>query len=112
MIYKIVTSNEAPSATQYLQGKLLINIDIESTTTTDDDDNETTIYSYTQIVADSDADSDSVILEYRANIAQDYLDSTDYLMTVDKHAQLDNDKKVELTSLREAARVAVRAFSE
>lgn len=111
MQYKTVTSSESPASEQLLQGKLLINIDITSTTTTTDEDDITT-YSFTQIVADSDADSDSAILEYRAEIAQEYLDSTDIYFTIDKYAQLTDARKTELTDLREEARIAIRAFSD
>lgn len=42
--------------------------------------------------------------------ARTYLDATDFYMTIDKYAQLDEDKQAELTELRESARETIRAY--
>ena len=110
MQYKTVNSSDYPQSTQELQGKLLINIDVVESTTTDDDGNESTSYNYTQIIAETGSDADKITLEYRAEIAQEYLDSTDYLFTVDKYSQLNDDTKVELEAKRESAREDIRAL--
>ena len=119
MQYRTVTSNEEPSATQYLQGKLLINIDIEETTSTDNDGNETTLYTFTQIVTDKSSDYDEEIATYRAEIGQEYLDSTDwinskYIEYVTINATLTGaefaEKYADVYTAREEARAYINAL--
>ena len=43
--------------------------------------------------------------------AQRHLDDTDYLFTVDKYAQLSDQRKADLTASREAARVVIRDYA-
>ena len=106
---QVTSSNEYPEQFQLLQGKKLINIDVvESTTEVDGESIKS--YSYTQIAVDVNADTELSILQYRADVAQQYLDSTDKYMTVDKHKQLTQERRAELTDKREAARVVVRAL--
>jgi len=45
-------------------------------------------------------------------VAQKYLDSTDIYFTIDKHAQLTQERESELTDKREAARVVIRALED
>lgn len=58
--------------------------------------------------------SDEEIAKHLLNIesheAQVYLDSTDYLFTVDKFATLTEERRTELTGLRDAARQKVRDY--
>ena len=106
-----VTSSEYPEQFQLLQGKKLINIDvIESATEIDGESVKS--YSYTQLAVDVNADTELSILQYRAGVAQQYLDSTDKYMTVDKHKQLTQERESELTDKREAARVTVREYKD
>jgi hypothetical protein len=44
--------------------------------------------------------------------AQKYLNDTDFYMTVDKYAELTEDKKAELTKLRAEAREVIRTYEE
>jgi hypothetical protein len=104
-----VTSNEYPEQVQLLQGKKLINIDV-SESVTETEGESVTNYVYTQLAVDVTTDTELAILQYRAEIAQQYLDSTDLYMTADKHAQLTQERKDELTEKREAARVVIRAL--
>jgi hypothetical protein len=104
-----VTSNEYPEQVQLLQGKKLINIDV-SESVTETDGESVTSYVYTQLAVDVVTDTELAMLQYRANVAQQYLNSTDLYMTVDKHAQLTQERKVELAERREAARVVIRAL--
>ena len=104
-----VTSSEYPEQFQLLQGKKLINIDvIESVTEVEGESVKS--YSYTQIAVDVNADAELSILKYRADVSQQYLDSTDLYMTVDKHKQLTQERESELTDKREAARVVIREY--
>jgi len=109
MIARTATSNESPAKVQLLQGKKLINIDIELATTVVDG-NEISTFSFTQLVVDVTEDTDNAILEYRADIAQKYLNATDVYFTIDKHSQLTAERISELTEAREAARVVIRKF--
>jgi len=104
-----VTSNEYPEQVQLLQGKKLINIDV-SESVTETECESVTSYVYTQLSVDATTNTELAILQYRADVAQQYLDSTDLYMTVDKHAQLAQSRKDELTEKREAARVVIRAL--
>ena len=104
-----VTSNEYPEQFQLLQGKKLINIDvIESAIEADGEIVKS--YSYNQIAVDANADTELSIMQYRADVAHQYLDSTDLYMTVDKHAQLTQERQIELTDKREAARIIIREY--
>jgi len=104
-----VTSDEIPEQAQLLQGKKLINIDV-SESVTETEGESVASYVYTQLTVDVTTDTERAILQYRADVAQQYLNSTDLYMTVDKHAQLTQERKDELTEKREAARVAIRAL--
>ena len=106
MITRTVTSDKKPSDVQLLQGKKLINIDVTETV----DGNEISTFSFTQLVVDVTEDTDNAILEYRADIAQKYLNATDVYFTIDKHSQLTAERISELTEAREAARVVIRKF--
>jgi len=106
-----VTSNEQPLQVQLLQGKKLINIDvIESATEIDGESVKS--YTYTQLAVDVNADTELSIMQYRAEVAQQYLDSTDIYFTIDKHAQLTQERRAELTEKREAARVVIRRLRD
>jgi len=106
-----VTSNEHPKQVQLLQGKKLINIDVvESVAEVDGESIKS--YSYTQIAVDVNADTELSIKQYRADLAQQYLDATDKYMTVDKHKQLTQERESELTDKRETARVTVREYKD
>jgi hypothetical protein len=106
---QVTSSNEYPEQFQLLQGKKLINIDvIESTTEVDGESLKS--YSYTQLSVDVNADTELSILKYRADVSQQYLDSTDLYMTVDKHAQLTQERQIELTDKRESARIIIREY--
>lgn len=106
-----VTSNEYPEQVKLLQGKKLINIDvIESITEIDGESVKS--YSYTQLAADVSADTELSIKQYRADVAQQYLNETDLYMTVDKYAQLTPERIDELTVKRETARGVIRLLTD
>ena len=50
-------------------------------------------------------------LNIEAHAAQAYLDSTDYLFTVDKYSTLTDERKTELTGKRDTARQKVRDYA-
>jgi len=106
-----VTSNEYPEQFQLLQGKKLINIDVIELTSEVEGESVKS-YSYTQIAVDVNADTELSILRYSAGVSQQYLDATDKYMTVDKHAQLTQERRAELTEKREAARVVIRRLRD
>jgi len=47
-------------------------------------------------------------IQNKKNNALNYLKSTDFYFTVDKYAQLSEERKAELTELREDARIIIR----
>ena len=111
MKYIKVTSNESPEQVQLLQGKKLINIDVTESIV-DVDGESIATFTCTQLAVDVNADTDNAVLQYRADVAQQYLNETDLYMTVDKCAQLTPERVGELTAKREAARVAIRVLTD
>ena len=66
---------------------------------------------YLSVVKKSDEQLQQQYLGAEATQAQQYLDSTDYLFTVDKYSTLTDERKTELTGKRDTARQKVRDYA-
>jgi hypothetical protein len=79
---KIVQSSVEPSVTEELQGKILVNFNIEEKTRIDNNEEEITYYEYYQISRPL-GDTEDRIEKYtnyaKIQIMQEYLEKTDYI---------------------------------
>lgn len=67
---------------------------------------------YDLILEELNTPTEEQLEQMAINEAQSYLDSTDFYMTVDKYAQLSDEKRTELETLREEARGVIRSYED